>query len=397
MSTTRLRRAALAILVALAALSPFSVQRAEAASSYRIEELYSNLDGSIQYIRLRESAGRDNEQAIGGLVITVTGGGVTKSFTIPRDLWWPTTAGTPVQISTELRPLVCCSPTPFGTEYAPLDDDGIGTGYALRAIADYPSLPPRFLPVGGGTIRIEGVDAVDFPALPTTGFQALDRSGHVVRAQVRTFVRSINPFSLSFPEPQLNEVIPEGVFAREYRHAGLDHYFVTANAAEIDAFERGALPGWTSEGSGFVVSPYAGTIDIAGIAAQTLHYAGTPVCRYYLPPPLGDTHFFSASPEECAAVAAQIPGAIRESDHAFVVEAADPVTGACPGIPAGEDNWKAVYRLWNGKASANHRYTNLPYVRADMIVEGWVPEGYGPLGVAFCSPSNYPYWYWWGW
>lgn len=392
MSGTHARRWMSACMLGVAALVATAAPPARAVSSYRIEQLYSNLDGSVQYIRLRESAGRDGEQAIGGLTITVTGGGVTKTYTIPNDLWWPTTAGTPVQISTDATPYVCCSATPFGSDYLSLDG-ATGTGYALRSYADFPSLPERFLPVGGGTIRIEGVDAVDFPALPTNGFQALDREGRTVRAEVRAFVRSINPFNVVFPEPQLHEVIPTTVSAREYHHAGLDHYFVTANAAEIDAFERGALSGWKFESYGFAVNPFVGTVDIGSLVAQTLHYAGVPVCRYFLPQPGGSTHFYSASAAECAA-AAKFPGAILESAATFFVDAADPATGACPGAVAGEDDWSAVYRLWNGRADANHRYSQDPYVRDAMIADGWISEGYGALGVAFCAVQPYNF-YWW--
>jgi hypothetical protein len=51
----------------------------------------------------------------------------------------------------------------------------------------------------------------------------------------------------------------------------------------------------------------------------------------------------------------------------------------------------AVHRLWNGRAQANHRYTQSTYVRDAMIADGWIPEGYGPLGVAFCA-SPYDDW-----
>jgi len=382
-----------ACMLGIAALVAAAAPPALAVSSYRIEQLYSNLDGSIQYIRLRETAGRDGEQAIGGLTITVTGGGVTKTYTIPNDLWWPTTAGTPVQISTQLTPYVCCSASPFGGDYLTLDE-GTGTGYALRSYADYPSLPDRFLPVGGGTIRIEGVDVVDFPALPTNGFQALDREGQTVRAEVHSFVRAINPFNVVFPEPQLREVIPTPVRTREYHHAGLDHYFVTANAAEIDAIERGALSGWTLESYGFSVNAFVGTVEITSLVAQKLNYSGVPVCRYFLPQPGGSTHFYSASAAECAA-AGSIPGAILESAAAFFVHAADPATGICPDTQPGGENWSAVYRLWNGRADANHRYLQSTRLRDTMIAEGWIPEGYGPLGVAFCATPFYVWDDWW--
>lgn len=364
---------------------------APGASSFRIEQVYSNLDGSIQYIRLRESAGRDNEHRIGGMTITVTGGGTTKTWTIPRDLWWHTTAGAPVQISTVRTPTVCCLDVVTATQTP--------TSYlseSMPSISDYPSLPDRFLPIGGGTITFEDADTIVFPPLPLDGVHAVDREGKVVRAEVRNFVRGINPFGITFPEPQLYEVIPPTVDARSYYHAGLDRYFVTAIASEIDALERGAVPGWVFVEDAFAAGAYVGQVDVAALAAQTLRYEGTPVCRYLLPAAAGGAHFFSASSAECTAVPGKVPGAQLETPAAFHVELPDPATGACPGVGAGEDNWKAVYRLWNARADTNHRYTMSIAARSEMIARGWRPEGYGPDGVAFCAmPAWNSDWWWW--
>jgi hypothetical protein len=47
-----------------------------------------------------------------------------------------------------------------------------------------------------------------------------------------------------------------------------------------------------------------------------------------------------------------------------------------------------VYRLFNNGqgAAPNHRYTTDLATLAQMIANGWVPEGYGPLGVIMCAP-----------
>jgi len=48
-----------------------------------------------------------------------------------------------------------------------------------------------------------------------------------------------------------------------------------------------------------------------------------------------------------------------------------------------------VYRLYNNGqgAAPNHRYTTDVSVRTQMIGQGWVPEGYGALGVIMCAPQ----------
>jgi hypothetical protein len=46
-----------------------------------------------------------------------------------------------------------------------------------------------------------------------------------------------------------------------------------------------------------------------------------------------------------------------------------------------------VYRLWNGGASSNHRYTTDASTRRSMIAAGWTAEGYGGSGIAMCSAA----------
>jgi hypothetical protein len=128
------------------------------------------------------------------------------------------------------------------------------------------------------------------------------------------------------------------------------------------------LKGWARTGQKF--NAYA--------AART---GTSPVCRFYLPPAVGDSHFFSASAAECADVRAKFPAYTLESAAAMHVFLPDPVTGACPAgaVP--------VYRLWNGRVDSNHRYVTLPSLRDAMLARGYVAEGYGPGGVAMCAPA----------
>ena len=48
-----------------------------------------------------------------------------------------------------------------------------------------------------------------------------------------------------------------------------------------------------------------------------------------------------------------------------------------------------VYRLYNNGqgAAPNHRYTTSLATRGQMLTRGWIPEGYGALGVIMCSPQ----------
>jgi hypothetical protein len=151
----------------------------------------------------------------------------------------------------------------------------------------------------------------------------------------------------------------------EYYHAGFDHYFVTATPAEIAVLDAGTK-GWARTGYAFPAraSPQAGMQEL---------------CRFYIPPAQGDSHFFSASRSECDDVARKFPSFIVEGPTRIFMALPDTSTGACaPGsLP--------VYRIWNRRVDSNHRYTSDPSVRDRMVAAGGMAEGYGPAAVALCA------------
>ncbi|MEP7181015.1 MAG: hypothetical protein ABI886_02365 [Betaproteobacteria bacterium] len=161
--------------------------------------------------------------------------------------------------------------------------------------------------------------------------------------------------------------------AVEFYAKSLDHYFISTNPVEIEALDTGAIPGWVRTGLRFLAwsSP-----------AQAP--AGTnPVCRFYLRPGFGDSHFYSGSPAECAATALKFGSTwIYESPSVFYIQLPNAVTGACPA------NTAPVYRFFN-TATTNHRYTTQKTVRDELrLAPNWLPEGYGPDAVIMCSPTG---------
>ena len=154
----------------------------------------------------------------------------------------------------------------------------------------------------------------------------------------------------------------------EYYNAALDHYFVSALAADIAALDSGALRGWARTGLTFnaYLEPAVGA---------------SPVCRFYLPPQNGDSHFYSASPAECDQVHAKFPSFVYEAPNVMYVALPDLVTGDCP------PGTQKVYRVWNNRVDSNHRYTADPGVKAAMIAKGYVAEGYGPDAVIMCGAA----------
>jgi hypothetical protein len=162
--------------------------------------------------------------------------------------------------------------------------------------------------------------------------------------------------------------------AVEFYHAAFDHYFVTADAVEINALDTGYFQGWARTGYSFKV------VTAASITPQ----GASPVCRFYGDPAAGlDSHFYSASPVECDEVDANFPEWIWESDNVFQVYLPNTSTGACPAgtIP--------LYRVFNRRSDANHRYTTSTAVVDQMVARGGIAEGYGPGPhyPVMCSPQ----------
>jgi len=117
------------------------------------------------------------------------------------------------------------------------------------------------------------------------------------------------------------------------------------------------------------------------IGAVGCIHARRPVCREYGRPDVGlNSHFYSASPDECRDTIVNTGGAwLLEASEVFEVDLPDPASGACP---AGD---VPVYRVWNQRADSNHRYTTSLALRDQMVAQGWLAEGYGPNAVVLCG------------
>ena len=203
--------------------------------------------------------------------------------------------------------------------------------------------------------RINPVDINDQGLILGNGCRGAD----ICRAFVAVLLTPLKP-----PEPPP----PGQVNVIEFYHAGMDHFFISSLAAEIDALDSGRYPGWERTGEYFHAFP------------QQVPLGTSPVCRFYIPPAYGDSHFFSASPAECAATRAKFPQLAYETDAAFFIYSPD-AQGNCPSTTV------PVYRLWSHRADSNHRYTTDRGVRDTMVKAGWAAEGNGPDITIMCAPK----------
>ena len=327
-----------ASVAALAALLAAGGARAS-FHTFAIESIYSNADGTVQFVVLRETQGFPGENLWSGHSFTSTHAGATKTFPFATNLPSNQTGHKAVLLASQ--------------------------GFAaLNLIAPDYVLPNGFLATDGGTLNYAGVDTVTYGPLPTDGASAITRTGAGAPNVATNFAGA------TAVVPPLPDVVVE------FYNAGLDHYFISDLQPDIDALDGGHFPGWSRT-----------TKSFKAFASQANGGPGAnPVCRFYIPPQHGNSHFFSASPAECAAVLAATgtnpaySGYVYETPSAFYIALPDTTTGACPAatIP--------VYRLWNQRADSNHRYTTDPAIKAQMIALGYFAEGYGPNQVSMCAP-----------
>ncbi len=160
---------------------------------------------------------------------------------------------------------------------------------------------------------------------------------------------------------------PDGTTVVEFYNEPLAHYFVAASGYEVGQILSGAAgPGWRLTGLAF--NAYS---RIPPDAFSTV----SPVCRFYGAPAGGpNSHFFTASPDECEAVKRAGGWYYEGIGFHAVPQLAD---GRCP------DGYLQVMRAYNlgfPRNDSNHRFTTSDSTWRGMQHQGWALEG-----VAWCA------------
>jgi Ca2+-binding RTX toxin-like protein len=181
---------------------------------YDVNEIYSNADGTVQFIELvvGNFAGENGWQ---GQRITVTQGATTHQFTFPVNLPSTTTNNTSVLIATQ--------------------------GFAdLGLIQPDFIVPAGFLFVDGGTVNFAGADSVVYPALPG-GTLSIDRNGVSGTNSPKNFAGATASFE---PEPTFTIVPPT--------------FTIVGDAGNNNLFGTGGVDAINSAGGADVVVAAAG-------------------------------------------------------------------------------------------------------------------------------------------
>jgi hypothetical protein len=147
------------------ALALWAASAAAEFHTYKIDQIFSNADGTVQYVMMHESQGMSAENFWMGNSLTSTHLGTTQTYIFRNNL-----------------PGVMCG-------YYGCGGGGTANTRVLIASQGFAALhlvtpdfimPNGFIATDGATLNYAGVDFVTFASLPTDGVHALDRNGAVV-------------------------------------------------------------------------------------------------------------------------------------------------------------------------------------------------------------------------
>jgi len=133
--------------------------------TFQIQEMYSNADGTVQYIVLHESLGMNGQSMLTNHTLTATQGMNTQTYVFPNDL---PGGGCDYYM---------CMLAPTANRDVLIATGGFA---ALHLVTPDYIIPNGFLPLSGGTVNYAQVDQVTYAALPTDGSNAINRTGAVI-------------------------------------------------------------------------------------------------------------------------------------------------------------------------------------------------------------------------
>jgi len=156
----RLIHWALGALLASAALAASA-----SFHTFQVDQIFSNADGTIQYVVLHEFQGANGENMLSGHSISVTQGAVSNTYTFPMDL-----PGGECDA-------YMCTLAPTANRRVLIATQGFA---ALKLVTPDYVVPNGFLLLGKATINYAGYDFVTYSGLPTDGVSAMTRTGAIV-------------------------------------------------------------------------------------------------------------------------------------------------------------------------------------------------------------------------
>jgi hypothetical protein len=158
--------------------------------TFRIEQIYSNADGSVQFVVMREAQGADGEHVWSGHSLGVSSATTSTHYPFPTNL--------PSERTAERRVLIA--------------SEGFA---ALGLIAPDYVFPNGFLIAGEGIVNFAEVDQVAYTALPRDGRMALTRDGTLIPNLATNFAgqtASVTPPPPPPPPPAADATSYQGLW-----------------------------------------------------------------------------------------------------------------------------------------------------------------------------------------
>jgi hypothetical protein len=204
---------------------------------FQIEQLFSNADGSVQFIVLHEFTGTNGEHVWAGhSLVSMHAGSPNNTLTFPNNLPSAATANKRVLVGTQ--------------------------GFAALGIVtpDF-TVTNGFLPTNGGTLSYAGVDSVNFAALPTDGVTAINRNGVMIQNLATNFAgQSASVTAVGAPAA----IVPvRGVWynpAESGSGFGLDYQNGTL-VVEVYSYLQSGASQWYLAAGPVVNNVFTGTLD----------------------------------------------------------------------------------------------------------------------------------------
>jgi serine protease len=209
------------------------------------------------------------------------------------------------------------------------------SGIASLALAIDPQIPSELLQL---SILLS---ARSFPAnSPCTTYYPLCGFGITDAAGALAAVNALKPYLMVY----------------EFKNTNVDHYFRTSSSIEnANVLNGSAGPGWVDTKDYYM-------------AWRDSSQGASPVCRFY--GAKFQSHFYTANQSECAEVK-------RNPDWSYegiVYYAKLPINGACPA------GTTPVYRAYNNRPDANHRFSTQMSVMRELTAQKWIFEGIAMCG-----------------
>jgi len=152
---------------------------------FQIEEIFSNADGTVQYVVMHEFTGTNGENFWMGNALTSTHAGVSKVYTFNKNL----PGGTSGYYG---------MPSPTAYKRVLIATQGFA---ALGIVTPDFVVPNGFLPTNGGTLDYASVDSVTFASLPIDGTTAINRNGGMIQNLATNFAGQSASVTAAGPPP----------------------------------------------------------------------------------------------------------------------------------------------------------------------------------------------------